>query len=377
MKKIILLILLIPINLNAFSEYQDEKFEDNNLIWEEKEFCYKEEEIFEYLEKSEFHFDNYDLEDYKISYGEWQKEFDNFQNYEEREKYYYQIIEEIRYLHFTQFKSPDNQFMLNELNIMYGNSALDYEFICSGCHGDASFNNGINYNENFHIQNGGELIIDLGDYYPVYSIYVKLYFSNLVHGENAFRLETSVNKTAKSTWTYSRTWYAGQLHEYRSIDFNLATSNLDSPTFKDPIESETLRPENKFVKSYSEKEYREIIYLYKNYEYKIIEVEKEDADYCKTMYRYQEKEITSKKPIELPKILERKSLKIVEKEIPVYFTKEVPVFLTKEVPIFFEPKNLKLGKTEWIQLEQKKTNHIWYWFVPPVFWSALRINAKN
>ncbi len=174
MRKIIIIILLIlrPITIYGLEE-----------------ICYKNEEISEYLQETAFTKPHVDYSDYVVEVSDWKTDVDFSKEHESRTKYYYQLIDKIRYIHILNTKSPDNKFMINEIIVGDKGSAINFTTSCNNCPNDKhnQVNNGVFSNQGFYIIGEAELIIDLGNYYELENIDVNLFMSNYVHGENAYK----------------------------------------------------------------------------------------------------------------------------------------------------------------------------------------------
>ena len=268
MRKLIIIILLIfkPV-----------------MIYGQTEICYRNEEISEYLEESSFSMPNVNYDDYIIETSEWKNEIDFSKEYESRTKYYYQIIDKIRYVHITNTKSPDQKFMLNEVIIGDKGSVLNYTVSCNNCPNNLhnQIKDGLFHNQGFYIIGEAELVIDLGNYYELEDIDVNLFVSNYAHGENAYYIYTSKDKINLFTKTLMRIWFSTPQNEYRWFQHNMLNDVLIyNPLYLPKVETTSLLESTKKMKTFAETEYREFTYFYKNYDYLLIEVPKEESDFC-------------------------------------------------------------------------------------------------
>ncbi len=256
------------------------------MIYGQTEICYRNEEISEYLEESTFSMPNVDYDDYIIETSEWKAEIDFSKEYESRTKYYYQIIDKIRYVHITNTKSPDQKFMLNEVIIGDRGNILDYTVSCNNCPNNLhnQIKNDAFHNQGFYIIGQAELVIDLGNYYELENIDVNLFVSNYVHGENAYHIYTSKDKNKLFTKSSMRIWFSNPLNEYRWFQHNMLKDALiHDPLYLPKVETTSLLEPTKKMKTFAETEYREFTYLYKNYDNLVVEVPKEESDFCETI----------------------------------------------------------------------------------------------
>jgi hypothetical protein len=223
MKKILIaLIIFIPNIISAKEYYGDFKYIETKDVFEEstnirmvnpfnKYKYYFNQEKGQYLEMDLQNEYNYqDLDNYIYDeYGEWQNIFLDKEEdlYQEREVYEYKELKPIRYIHFFNLKGSNGGFRITELDIMYQGKEIGFNYYCEGC--STYFDQGINNqkaNENLSvIFNGGYLRLDLGSYYKLEDIIIKMYLYDVTNESKnysiAFSREEELNKHY-----YSQTW---------------------------------------------------------------------------------------------------------------------------------------------------------------------------
>jgi len=294
MIKLIILILFFSnfLVLNAFSDYQEEKIIATDKIEvETKDFCYYEEKVVEYLPKNDFLFAQYDLDDYKIEYGDWQEENDFMDDYEEKTNYYYEDIKEIRYVHLGNNISPDDKFMLNRVIIAYYDQKVDYTVECLQCPNELAYliKNENAFYEGFFLTEESELIIDLGDYYELQHLTFNMFVSNYEHGGNRFEIWTTRDQNNIFTRSVFWSWFSNNEGEFSWYQRHLLDdAKIIEPSYYEKVMVDELEESTKTRRYFSQTFYQEKIYLYKNYEYQAILTTKEESDYCITKYRYRE-----------------------------------------------------------------------------------------
>lgn len=192
MKKFILFIilfLLIP-KVYAWEEgvWTDEIIDDPNVEIEDTKVKYRwyqnirEYSLDYYIEEdNDLNYPHIDTNDYiQTDYSQWSDVIpSDMPNrlIESKTTNRYRILRPIRYLFLENFKGGvDEKFILAELKIIIDNEPISYSSSCEKCSPD--FDKYINdgtYGDKTYIQNGGKISIDLGDYYGIEQINLKLY----------------------------------------------------------------------------------------------------------------------------------------------------------------------------------------------------------
>jgi hypothetical protein len=171
--------------------WSDEIINDNNiqLINQETRYkWYKEEMVYSdsyyTIGSNPEEYPNIVEDDFiKGEFSEWQEEWypkTLGREIESKVAYKYHIIRPIRYIFIKNVSESDFTFNVSELNILIDDSIVDYIFECSNC--STNFNNEINDGNidqnDVYINNGGILRIDLGDYYRINQVKLRLYTYN-------------------------------------------------------------------------------------------------------------------------------------------------------------------------------------------------------
>lgn len=89
----------------------------------------------------------------------------------------YKDLKEIRYISLTNVQGNYGAFRISELEIYAGDEAIAFDYTCHNCNAnfDSYIKNGKIYENMSYLYNGGDIIIDLNNYYPADSLKIKLY----------------------------------------------------------------------------------------------------------------------------------------------------------------------------------------------------------
>ncbi len=303
-----------------FSPYQEEvikKDDCTNIISEERYRWYKNEQILKgYIPYNET--DTFTNNCYLTQPSDWSTE--KIENvayvYETRTKYEYTKAKKARYIHLYDLQGSYGAFRITELAIMVNGEEIDYSFTCEGCweNFEQYINNGI-YDENkSYIDNGGSLVIDLGQEYPLNQIDIVFYIFDLGPNEKLYTLifaDSQNNTLAAKSYNLEfadQYWVNALKIETNIYDLEVDTTdwtyseisyqNIIDDSIIDTIVNEEYRYQVKWCRPY------EIVKVYYP-EYSKDTVDEypiRDEDSKKTFYSYQKRdkleldifEITSK-----------------------------------------------------------------------------------
>lgn len=204
-KKILWLVFLFPLFLcgvNAetfYSDYRqvDDVLEESDMVKKESKKLYRYYELKNVTEKKLY--DGTIENNCENKTGSWQENRINHVsviNEEVKNTYEYIIANGARYIHLTNLNGSYGALRITELEMFYKGNEINYKYECSGClEGfDKYIHNGI-WNENeSYIKNGGSLIIDLGDVYPVHLIDIVFYLFDLGNSPKTYTIGFSNNK---------------------------------------------------------------------------------------------------------------------------------------------------------------------------------------
>lgn len=214
MKKVMWLLFLISVFIGKvsaneiyyseygeYSSFQEEKIVNSELVQvkEEERFLWYKENIIPKEYKIYQKNGNFLDDCYETEYSSWSKDYPidlDGRTYEKREKYNYTIVNGVRYIHLTDLQGSYGSFRIPELQIFIDNKEANYKYTCTGCWKDFDkyIHNG-NYEENLsYIDNGGQLIIDLGDIYPVNDVKLVFYIFDLGNSDKKYTLGYSIDK---------------------------------------------------------------------------------------------------------------------------------------------------------------------------------------
>lgn len=196
MKKILLILCLLPMcigkvfasevyysDYSEFSNWQEENVipSDTTYVEEEKRYLWyqKENILGDYaLYESSGNFSN---DCYITDLTEWTTErppTHESRTISSRYQYTYQLSKSARYIHLKNVQGSD-AFHISELRTIIGSNDFLYQYTCEGCSDNfGSYIRDGNTVESTYIQNGGELIIDLLEYYPIHLIKLQLNLSD-------------------------------------------------------------------------------------------------------------------------------------------------------------------------------------------------------
>lgn len=124
--------------------------------------------------------DNNILTDFSDWSSEYRPETKPNRTIEMRSVYKYRILKPVRYILFHNFIGGFMTFRLNELNVLIDGKEIDYVGECSGCINPTYYNDGNVDGFQTSINNGGNLKIDLGNYYSIGSVRLELYLYDSV-----------------------------------------------------------------------------------------------------------------------------------------------------------------------------------------------------
>lgn len=204
-KKILWLVFLFPLFLGGvnaetfYSDYRqvDEILEESDMVKKESEKLYRYYELKDTIEKRLY--DGVEENNCENKIGSWQENKLNHVSVVDEEvknTYKYIIANGARYIHLTNLNGSYGALRITELELFYKGNEIDYKYECNGClEGfDKYIKNGI-WNENeSYIKNGGSLIIDLGNVYPVHLIDIVFYLFDLGNSTKTYTIGFSNNK---------------------------------------------------------------------------------------------------------------------------------------------------------------------------------------
>lgn len=212
MQKILWLIFLLVLGVKVeakevyysdytdFSEFQEQEIFASDIIdveTEQRYLWYKENQVLGDYQLYNLE-DNFSTDCYLTNYSAWQDE--KIANpgyvYETRNQYEYTKAKSVRYIHLYNLQGSYGAFRITELIVKINNQEIDYDYTCTGClEGfDDYIHNGI-YEENMsYIDNGGSLIIDLGQEYPLNQIELTFYIFDLGPSDKLYTLGYSKDK---------------------------------------------------------------------------------------------------------------------------------------------------------------------------------------
>ena len=143
----------------------------------------------------------------------------------------YRTLRPIRYLFFEDFQGGFVNFNISELNILINNQNISYNLECFNC--SSNFKDIVTddiYQNNAYINNGGRLMIDLGDYYGIEEIKIELYMYDSVPSTKKFKLYYNEGETLND-----------RNYAYKDIDIFVVSSNPNEP------EKHLIIPDHSFI----------------------------------------------------------------------------------------------------------------------------------
>lgn len=199
--KFILASEVIYSNYSDFGPFSSEYIASSELVdvkTEKRYLWYKEEQVIGNYKLYDGT-SNFILDDcYKGDYSSWStsKEEKVGRTYETRTVYNYELSKPLRYIHLTNLQGSYEAFRIPELIVKVNGKEIDYNYTCDGCMDgfDEHIHNGI-YNENLsYIHNGGSLIIDLKQEYPVQNVELIFYIFDLGNEDKKYTIGYSNDK---------------------------------------------------------------------------------------------------------------------------------------------------------------------------------------
>ncbi len=316
MQKILWLIFLLVLGVKVeakevyysdytdFSEFQEQEIFASDIIdveTEQRYLWYKENQVLGDYQLYNLE-DNFSTDCYLTNYSAWQDE--KIANpgyvYETRNQYEYTKAKSVRYIHLYNLQGSYGAFRITELIVKINNQEIDYDYTCTGClEGfDDYIHNGI-YEENMsYIDNGGSLIIDLGQEYPLNQIELTFYIFDLGPSDKLYTLGYSKDKND----IFIAQGYLLQFADYhwgnakkevkKVTDLNIALTEWTTQEISYEQETDDSIVDTKITPQYRYREKWCLIYQNeKEYysEYTVNAIEDylyRDEDSQKTFYRY-------------------------------------------------------------------------------------------
>ncbi len=158
--------------------------------------------------------DTFDLNDcYFGEYSEWEKEKveNSSRVYERRVVHDFIMSNPVRYIHITNIHGSDGKLKIPEFEIQVVNNKINYTYTCEGCSNDFGtyINNGVIYEDNSYISNGGSIIIDLKNAYPANRVMLLYYLLDLGDDVKGYTISYStdgVNLYGTKEFIYNEKW---------------------------------------------------------------------------------------------------------------------------------------------------------------------------
>lgn len=210
----------------------------------------------------------------KTEFSEWNDNSPKLQPnriIENREVYYYQDIDNIRYIHLDKFLGGNNKLNINEIKVFSDENLIDYEVYCDGCNIEFNdyINNGNIYQENSYIDINGYLRLDLLDYYDLKNLKIELYFTDYTNEEKRYEINTSKDQNFSSnmfTYVLERMFFKHNSNtEVVKKEWKLADILFKNPTFQDKVLSLDYIESSKTRKVFKANQYRYFDTLYQYY----------------------------------------------------------------------------------------------------------------
>ena len=223
-----------------------------------------------------------DYEDYiNTSYSNWSQDIPEVISnrvIEEKIGYLYEEIKPVRYIHLRDLSGSYGFFRISELEIFIDGVKLNYSYECHLCIAtfDSYIRNGIYYENMSSIANGGHLTIDMGNYYPVSSINVRMYYFDVGNDPKNISISYAHDKEydrvyLKGVYTYNFKYKDFNEIIANNYSYNLGSFHIINPDWEvtktswEPLESSPIRKVNQasFYR-YSDKKFR---YYNQQYDY--------------------------------------------------------------------------------------------------------------
>lgn len=252
MKKIVLLLLLLPICIgrvfasevyyseySKFSDWQEERVLSSDTTYVEEEKRYK------WYQKEEVPGDyalydsngNFSDDCYMTDLTEWTTErppTHESRVISSRYQYTYQISKDVRYIHLKNFSGSD-VFRIAELRAYISSTEMKYKYTCEGC--SSNFGSVIrdgNKDDVAYIENNGELVIDIGNIYPIHYLRLELSLYDTGTNNKNYTIGFSNDKEnifVEKDISLSFTNTPGQTEDITHTIWNLNVADSDWSTF--------------------------------------------------------------------------------------------------------------------------------------------------
>lgn len=166
---------------------------ERRFKWYKEIMVYSDEYYIEGLNPEAFP-NKMDEDYFETEFSKWDHEF-NPPKYigrtiESRIVNKYRDLRPVRYLFFESFLSPNSFFVIDELEVLIDDQAINY--IVTVENGNEGFNyfisNGIFGENKAYLNNDGKFMIDLGDYYGINQIKIALYIGSDNNVSSCFEL---------------------------------------------------------------------------------------------------------------------------------------------------------------------------------------------
>ncbi len=264
-----------------FSDYQEEFISSSDTILTEKERRYKlyknvvnEGDYFiENENPTNLPFINKD--DYKInnftSWSTTKPEEKPHRIIDYRRLTYYQDMREIRYIHLYNFNGSENKLIIPEIVVYLNDEVKSYSVLCQKC--SENFEENVKnkvYNDNVYVQNDGYIRLDLGYYYKLDAIKIKIYLYDPTDEEK--RYSFNITRTASKddqifAQVVERTQFkSNDTNDVKSYFYNINDYNIINPEWwsMNTTTMEVLETKTRRVEVYDQYRYQDTLYRYYN-----------------------------------------------------------------------------------------------------------------
>jgi len=316
MKKLLWLLILIPAFMTRafandvyyseysdFSDYQEQFIVETDMVDVEEVTMYKWYKMIQIEGDYKLYnsTDNFNNNCYETDYSNWSNIKPNMTEatiLEEKTIYNYQMVKPIRYIHLYDFVGSYSAIRIPELQVFYDDKEIDYTYTCNGCwegFGDY-IHNGIYAENKSYIDNGGNLVIDLGREYPINKVKLLFYIYDMVENDKKFTLGYSKdgsNIFIKQSFVenFSNYYFAdAEKFEYMVNDLNVSNDLwLYDNTSEQYIDNEFVYNRTSYKQYRYKEKYCQTYTLAKEYypQYSIYAVDNYNLkESPKTFYRY-------------------------------------------------------------------------------------------
>ena len=154
----------------------------------------KNNSAYPYLDPLDFIVTNY------TDYTEVKPDNELGRNIKTQPVYYYQDLKKIRYIHFNNFLGYRDELNINEIVVTANGETIPYTTYCLGCSANIpeKINNGNIKCENSFVYFVGYIRLDLGGYYNLSDLTVKIYLTDFGSFEKRYTISTSREESLES-----------------------------------------------------------------------------------------------------------------------------------------------------------------------------------